>query len=108
MATKETVYQLNDQTIVLSGLADYETGVAITGATLTATLYDSTDTPVPGFIGIVLTDVAGTPGNYHGYTNSESVPNPPIGSGYWLVVSGIAETKNIYFERACTVAVRSI
>lgn len=73
------------------GLASVDTLTGVTayfdaGATVTATLYDIMGNEVPGCTGITLSYIPGSFGNFQGLVLGSAF-NPPIGSGYKLIIN---------------------
>lgn len=85
IAKKLIMYPDNDQEILIKGLQDLGTGNYFDDtAIVSATLYDQANNPVPGCIGITLSYVVGSLGNFQGEV--EETFSPPLGGGYSLVV----------------------
>jgi hypothetical protein len=76
----------NTQMITLPGVVDGVSGVPITGATITATLYDSDDQIVSGFDHLAMADVEGTAGDY--VVTLPSTFSPAVGKGFYVIYEG--------------------
>ena len=77
----------NSQAIKILGLQDIITGDFMNGATLTATLIDASGSNVPGCVGVGMDYVAASNGDYTGVFGDNNF-NPPVGTGYTMVVTG--------------------
>jgi hypothetical protein len=88
--SKMYVYPGNTQMITVEGLQDLSqlpALVFLNAASLTATLVDDDGNQIQGCIGIPLTYVLGSNGNYIG-TFGDNTFQPGIGTGYTLIVEG--------------------
>lgn len=92
----------NSQVITLPGVVDGKTGEAITGATVTATLYDADDAVVSGFDALSMTDVQGTAGDYE--LTLPSTFSPAVGKDYYVIYRGTRGA--LTFKRTQDVEIR--
>lgn len=91
------LYPNNTQVIQVTELKDEVTGLYLTGASVTATLYNSRGAPDPILQNIPMTYVAGTNATYNGTVPSTFNPtgyNPGYGlnastGGYTLVITAV-------------------
>lgn len=108
---KITFYQLNDQYLELDGLSQNQitsSGVTVTpvnSATVTATLYDSTNTVVANFNAIPLSYVSGSSGTYVGQVPNSFDP-ALLGSGYTLFIDAVFNSLKLHLEVKAAVVVR--
>lgn len=93
--TKLTLYQSNTNEVRLPGLQNADTLAYITGATITATLYNPDGTAVTGYSNLAMTDVAGVPGTYSLVISSAF--NAPVGN-YNLIFSGTTPTGDGFMQ----------
>jgi len=100
------IYQGNTQEIDVTGLQDADTGAYLNAATLTATLYDPTNIPVPGCINIPMPYVPASNGNYVG-TFGDNTFMPALGTGYTLIITGSQASTFIELVYAAEVVIRS-
>lgn len=104
-----TLYPLSDQYIQLSGV--YILGVDSFGnltvknysstATVTATLYDVNQAPVPGLTNLAMTYVAASQGIYRGLAAGSGF-NPPVGA-YMLVITVVIGSSQLVFTLVANV-----
>lgn len=104
-----TLYQNNTQFILLTGLQDQSVtpSVYVNNATLTATLFDSTGTPVTGLSNVAGAYVVGSNGNYT-FPVTGATFDPAVGYlGYTLVIDGTEPGgARFHAEISCNVLVR--
>lgn len=102
----QVLYAQNTQVVVVQGLQDFLTGNFLNAAILTLTLLDQNGVQVPGCINVGFAYVAASNGNYQAVFGDESF-NPPVGSGYKLVIDGNDGSGNIvHLERTAQVQAR--
>jgi hypothetical protein len=77
----------------------------VTGATVQATLYDREGVAVPGIIDLACTDLAENPGDYTGLIGSDF--DPPVGTGYKLIVDVAKGALQAHFKKSVTVMERT-
>lgn len=87
------LYPLNTQVIQITELTDEVTGGFLTGATVTATLYDARGNADPVLNNIAMSYVSGTDATYNGTVPSTFNPpayRPPTPQGgYQLVITAV-------------------
>ena len=109
--TRVTITKLNDDFVEVVGLAKQirqADGTLqktyLNAASVTATLKDSTGTPVTGFNGITLVYVAGSNGIYGGQI--QETFSPAVGGSYTLHIDASEGGLVMHLEIATTVSVR--
>lgn len=80
------LYPLNTQVVTVTELQDQVTGLFLTGATVTATLYDPRGNADPIFNGITMNYVPGTNATYQGIVPATFNP-AKLGGGYRIVLT---------------------
>jgi hypothetical protein len=102
---KLTLYQLNDMFIEIDGLADgLDPGTFYNAATVIATLKDRDGVDVPGCIGVTLSYLPASNGNYRGIVDDPF--DPPAGGGYTLILDTDQGGIKGHFEIKAEVKVR--
>lgn len=99
------LYVKNTQVIQITGLQDFLTQGFIDDATITGTLFDQNNTPVPECVDLAFDYVAASNGNYQVIFGDEDF-NPPIGTGYTLVIDGSEAAGDLHLELQVEVKVR--
>lgn len=102
-----TLYLNNDQYIEVDGLADAITLAAIDNATVTCSLYDSTNAPVASIQNVPLTYLSATAGNYRGQITHTMSAGLTLGASYTMYIDVNPTTgTQLHIEIKTTVAVR--
>lgn len=105
MPKTKILYQDNTQLITLVGLQDEISGSFLNAATMTVTLLDQNGQQVPNLIGITMSYVADSNGNYQGIVDAAF--DPPIGGGYVLVIDADTGGAHLHVELQAEVQVRT-
>lgn len=79
IAKSYTLYKANTQNLEMTGVADGDTGIMATSATITFNLYDPAGVIVPN-AGPITLAYTGTPGSFTGILPSTF--DPPVAGGY--------------------------
>jgi hypothetical protein len=101
MATTLIIYQGNDQTILVTGLVDYQ-GNLLTTANLTGAIVNSEQESI---LALSFSPVEGQPGNYSAPIPAENVP--ALGQ-YAMTISGTAGDWQMFVKFNCIVTTRTI
>lgn len=85
--SKIILYQSNTQVLQITGLQDALSGNYLNAATITATLEDDQGNAIAECIAIPFTYIPLSNGNYQAVFGDQNF-QPPIGTGYTLIVDG--------------------
>lgn len=91
---KQTLYAQNTQVVQVTGVQDALTGSFIDTMVMTLTLFDQNGNPINECDGVAFTYVPASNGNYQAIFGDEAF-DPPVGSGYKLVIDGNDGSGNI-------------
>lgn len=103
---KLTIHLANDNLVILPRVTSHVTGAVITDATITATLYNSTDQIADAnFNHKPMTAIDGQPG---GYSCTVTGITASIGEGYYVLFEGTTPDYSFRARQAASVSERWI
>jgi hypothetical protein len=99
-------FQGNTQDIQAFGIQDVDTGLFWNSAIITATLIDDEGNQIPECTAVTLVYQSGSNGNYTG-TFGDINFQPPIGTGYSLIIDGDQGASHIHLEIPVEIRLRT-